>query len=365
MSVLIGLCDGHLDPKRHRSSFLTNKAGGLPDWLPAVSGRFPRCRRCGAASALVVQIYCPVDLTPTHRNLHLFACTRPACSGISESWTVLRSECAVENRDRVPESDPDPEPELRVTDWCDNADDWGMEEVEVMKEATGVVKGCHQEEDTVAVQEKQAESPAGGEMDISGHLQDLQLGDPSPEEAAVFNPLFISVVDEADLYVEDDDDESEHIRKLLREYESREGAVVEEELEGGGGGGTQEKYEKSKAKHGDQVFSGFMKLISRCPQQILRYSYSGRPLFVTSPPPNLSQLTSSCSSCGAARTFELQLMPALVSLLRRMDCSSDSELEFGTVIVYTCSKSCWTPGSNSAVEEFCLVQTDPDQKLFK
>ncbi|XP_029952415.1 programmed cell death protein 2-like [Salarias fasciatus] len=364
MSVLLGLADGDLDPARHRSSFLTNKAGGVPDWQPGQRGLRPACRRCGAASALVVQVYCPVDRTPTHRNLHLFACTAPACSGLSEAWTALRSQGAAEDRPgrargpADPGPGPGPEPVPRVTDWCDGADDWGLEEEEEEEE----------EEAAGPAVKEEPERPAGSETDVSGRLQDLQLEDRREDAAAaaVFRPLFISVVEEADLGVEDG--ALDHVQELLREYESREGAVQEEQQGGGGGGaggGVQEEYEKAQARHGDRVFGGFMKRIAPCPQQILRYSHGGRPLFVSSPPAAASRLAPPCGSCGAARTFELQLMPALVSLLRRADRGGGGELEFGTVLVYTCSGSCWAPGSNSALEEVCFVQADPDQQLFR
>ena len=174
--------------------------------------------------------------------------------------------------------------------------------------------------------------------------------------------FFISVVEEGDLGGEED--ELQHAQQLLREYERREGVVVGELNDGGSGGGGEETYEKTGARHGDAVFSRFMKRISPCPQQILRYCRGGRPLFVSEPPSDAGRSVPACGSCGGPRTFELQLMPALVGLLRRKD-GGEAELEFGTVLVYTCTSSCWTQDSRSAVEEFCLVQSDPDQQLFK
>ncbi|XP_035520514.1 programmed cell death protein 2-like [Morone saxatilis] len=211
------------------------------------------------------------------------------------------------------------------------------------------------------VQEEAAapETEAAGEADVS-RLQDLSL---VQEDVPVLRPFFISVVEESDLSGEED--ELRHAQQLLKEYERREGVAVAE-LEGGedGGGGGQEKYEKTKARHGDAIFSKFMKKISLCPQQILRYCRGGKPLFISEPPSNMAHVVSACGHCGGSRTFELQLMPALVSLLQRSG-GGEAELEFGTVLVYTCANSCWTTGSRSAVEEFCFVQTDPDQQLFK
>ncbi|XP_070686319.1 programmed cell death protein 2-like isoform X2 [Pempheris klunzingeri] len=357
--TLIGLCDGELDPNRYRSSYLTNKVGGPPDWPPAVSRRCPRCRRCGAPSALVVQVYCPLEASPYHRTLHLFACPGAGCSGGPEGWTLLRSQ-SLEEAARTPSRPPAQEAPLSATDWCDTADDWGMEGEEEEQWGGGRVKENHQGQgEAAAAWDLTGVCPTAGETDVGSRLQALSLGG-AQEEAPVLRPFFISVVEEADLCGEEDD--LRHAQELLREYERREGVAVGE-LEGGGG---EEKYEKTRARHGDAVFSRFMKRISLCPQQILRYCHGGKPLFISEPPPNMDRLVSACGACGGPRTFELQLMPALVSLLQRAGGGgAEAELEFGTVLVYTCRNSCWTDGSGSAVEEFCFVQADPDQQLFR
>ncbi|KAA8579007.1 hypothetical protein FQN60_007025, partial [Etheostoma spectabile] len=331
--TLLGLCDGELDSRRHVTSFLTNKVGGHPDWLPGISRPAPRCGRCAAPLAHVVQVYCPLEASPYHRNLHLFACPGAACSGRSDGWTVLRSQ-GPEDRTR---SRPSPAQEAppAATEWWDTADDWGVEE----EDGGG---GGGVEEDNPGQEETAGEGVSG--EDVSG------------EDVPVLRPFFISVAEESDLCGERDD--LRHAQQLLREYERREGAAVGElDAAGGGGGGArggvEEKYEKTGARHGDAVFSRFMKKISLCPQQILRYCRGGRPLLVSEPPlADAARLTAAapCGRCGGSRTFELQLMPALVSLLRRED-GGEAELEFGTVLVYTCRDSCWTDGSGSAVEE--------------
>ncbi|XP_034390557.1 LOW QUALITY PROTEIN: programmed cell death protein 2-like [Cyclopterus lumpus] len=381
--TLVGLCDAEIDSQRHRSSFRTNKVGGLPDWPPGVFQKSPRCGRCGVPLAHVVQVYCPLEASPYHRNLHLFACTRAACSGRSDCWKVLRSQCLEGEEERRTSCGPPPAQEAprSASEWCDTADDWGMEE-----------KG---------VKEAAAPQTQADETDVSSRLQVLRLVDSDPvlrlvdsdpqqdvpvlrlvdsdpqqdvpvlrlvdsdpqQDVPVLRAFFINVVEEADLCGEED--ELQHARRLLREYERREGVAVggPEGGEDGGGGG--EKYEKTRARHGDAVFSRFMKKISLCPQQILRYCRGGKPLFVSEP--HGDAVAPPCGSCGGARTFELQLMPALVSLLRRRGGGEEAQLEFGTVLVYTCRSSCWKsgPGPGPAVEEFCSVQPDPDQHLFK
>ncbi|XP_028306904.1 programmed cell death protein 2-like [Gouania willdenowi] len=330
VQTLLGVCDGHIH--RHRCSFLTNKVGGEPDWLLPSVPDTPRCARCGNPLAHVVQVYCPLEVSRYHRNLHVFACPVSECRSLS--WKVLRFQ-RVETETHPPRGSARPESTVtKVTDWCEDAEQW--EDGEVVKEQPEV----------------QLQSPhTVAQMDVSSQLEQLRLGEP-----AVFTPFFISVVDESDL-CGGGDDELQHACELLREYERREGAVS------AGEPGGEEKYEKTRARHGDASFSRFMKSISACPQQILRYSRGGRPLYISQPPADMPQRVSACGSCGGRRTFELQLMPALVSLLQRTDGRAEAELEFGTVLVFTCEKSCWMTDTLS-VEEFCFVQPDPDQQLF-
>uniref|UniRef100_A0AAV2KTZ9 Programmed cell death protein 2 C-terminal domain-containing protein n=1 Tax=Knipowitschia caucasica TaxID=637954 RepID=A0AAV2KTZ9_KNICA len=319
--VLVGFSDGELDTKRHQTTFMTNKVGGLPDVPSLLSRLFPRCSRCGSALVHVVQVYCPLEGSPYHRTLHVFACHAEDCSGRSECWRVLRSQCLEADNARLPTLPQ--ELLLTGTDWCDSADDWGMEEEHGGEETTAN-----------ATQQAPNETPTGfkvevpsDDKDMSSQLEKLQLG-PSEDIPPCFHPYFISVMEETDLYGEDQD--LAHAQKLLKDYEKREGILVDglDSCEDGGG---QEKYEKTQVQH--------------------------------EPPANLSQVIRTCTSCGGPRTFEMQLMPALVSLLQGE--GSEIQLEFGTVLVYTCLNSCWTSDAKRFAEEFCFVQSDPDQQLFK
>ncbi|XP_010781408.1 programmed cell death protein 2-like [Notothenia coriiceps] len=290
------------------------------------------------------------------------------CSSSSETWRVIRSQRPEETSCRKAPIQEAP----AASEWCDTAEDWGEEEEEEEEEESGGGR----KESQVQEEEAAHQEEAAGEMHVSLGLQDLTLGDHVPEDLTLgdlvpeenvpeLRSFFISVVEESELFGEED--ELHHAQKLLREYERREG-VSAGEMEDEDGGGGEEKYEKTKARHGDAVFSRFMKKISLCPQQILRYSRRGTPLFISQPPENMQ--VPRCGSCGGERTFEMQLMPALVSLLRgrkrrREEEEEEVEVEFGTVLVFTCNNSCWTEDSGSTVEEVCFVQPDPDQKLFK
>ncbi|XP_023675611.1 programmed cell death protein 2-like [Paramormyrops kingsleyae] len=357
--VLIGLCDVPIG-KSCTSTFFTNKIGDLPDLLPAFSLRYPYCAICGSALVHVVQVYCPLGASRYHRTINVFACPQQQCSGKTESWKVLRSQC-LESEIKA-KSDSQrmkvKEPPMATSDWCEGADDWGIEE----EEGTSA-SPAHNHTNT--------QSSFLPKLDVSYGLQALSLTEAHqsasprpelvfPESVPIFRPYYVCVLEEGDI---DEQTDMEDAHRLLREYEMREGVAVMQ-LESFEGQGELERYEKTDAKHGDKVFSKFMKCISLCPKQILRYSWNGSPLFITDPSSSLTQTVPPCSYCGNPRVFEFQLMPALVSLLESINSTSELLLEFGTVLVYTCRDSCWQPGRDSPAEEFVLVQKDPDHQLF-
>lgn len=152
---------------------------------------------------------------------------------------------------------------------------------------------------------------------------------------------------------------------------------------------------------------------------------------VTTQPSELCRTVPPCNHCGASRVFEVQFMPALIGHLKvprdlrpkhiaqenetvieiftqennkcdlqglnysfhaetgeiltedtivqqkqrktfmaAVNQKCDVTIEFGTVMVFTCSKSCWTEienvvGEGIYFEEFCLVEADPDATLFE
>ena len=58
------------------------------------------------------------------------------------------------------------------------------------------------------------------------------------------------------------------------------------------------------------------------------------------------------------------------TFMAAVDQMRDATIEFGTVMVFTCSKSCWTEiesatGKGTYFEEYCLVEADPDTTFFQ
>ncbi|XP_072606555.1 programmed cell death protein 2-like [Vulpes vulpes] len=362
-AVLLGLRDAAVRGRpTGPGAWTASKLGGLPDALPAVAAPRPACERCRQPLALVVQVYCPLEGSRFHRLLHVFACPLPGCGGGgggARSWKVFRSQC-LQMRETGAHDAQKQENGLAAEDWCEGADDWGSDSEAAPPPQLTLDFG----NDSIGAKDR----------DFTAQLQDLHLQDTvlgaaprvSPgEEMALpsvvpqFLPYYICVVEEEDYR---DFVSLDHAHSLLREYQQKEGMDMDQLLSQSLPSDGDEKYEKTIIKSGDKTFYKFMKRIAACQEQVLRYSWSGEPLFLTCPPSEVTQLPA-CSHCGGRRTFEFQLMPALVSMLRSTNLGLS--VEFGTILIYTCEKSCWPQNHQTPMEELCIIQEDPDESLFK
>lgn len=135
----------------------------------------------------------------------------------------------------------------------------------------------------------------------------------------------------------------------------------------------------------DKTFDHFTRILAQNPEQILRYEFKGTPLLYSStdavathfvlPGHHLHQSNSKvktsgpvkgipgCQYCGAARVFELQLVPYLIYELEKddeeaMKLDGGDGMEWGTIIVGTCSKNCGDDTNGQVVfrEEWTGVQ---------
>lgn len=119
-------------------------------------------------------------------------------------------------------------------------------------------------------------------------------------------------------------------------HEKKAGESLNEGSEGTWAG---EEYESSVSAK-DKPFHRFQKRLQRSPEQCLRYWRGAEPLFSTSDKPKTLPF---CSSCGGKRVPETQLTPALIFMLQPVNEKHQINIDFGTVIVYTCGKSCTDP----------------------
>ena len=111
------------------------------------------------------------------------------------------------------------------------------------------------------------------------------------------------------------------------------------------------------------------------PHQVLRYTYHGAPMWCTAPAPADSLSIPHCELCGSQRVFEMQLMPALLSLPLNVSTSSGvsqpkttdldcvSDFDFGVVAVWSCPESCYRKNDQHGCHlysEFVVVQPPSD-----
>ncbi|KAM5138742.1 programmed cell death protein 2-like [Mantella aurantiaca] len=345
--VLLGFKDAAIEDEA--SSWDVSKIGGLPDPPPNVTLSIPTCPMCSVSLCHVVQVYCPLDGSPFHRIIHVFACRRKSCWGNPESWVALRSQNLEGHKPQTTEASSQQESKMATTDWCDDADNWGMDDNDAESLMAPAVS-------------QEASCPAESlPTDWTSQLQNLSLSDTSQtvqssDSSDIFRSYYIAVAEEEECELNNDLD---HARRLLQEYEQREASSVEE-LESCEKKGVGEKYEKSDLERRDLMFYKFLKKIAPCQQQILRYSLNGQPLCIK--PLEATSQPTPCPRCGGRRIFEFQLMPALVTMLQ--GAKTDILLEFGTVLIFTCERSCWEASDRTPVQEFCIMQEDPDQKYF-
>ena len=90
----------------------------------------------------------------------------------------------------------------------------------------------------------------------------------------------------------------------------------------------------------DKTFRAFQKRVKQNPEQVLRYDRGGAPLLLSDKHvPGKGVKNVSRCPCGVPRTFEYQIMPQILNYLDQ-DESLTEGLDFGTILIYTCSRNC-------------------------
>jgi pre-rRNA-processing protein TSR4 len=155
-------------------------------------------------------------------------------------------------------------------------------------------------------------------------------------------------------------------------------ARVDLEADGGSGGmDAKEAFESSM----DKAFQKFADRLAQNPEQVLRYEFAGQPLLYsntdavgkllapeqgdanatvkTQASSSNKSFMPKCGNCGAARVFELQLTPHVITELEAEEMSIDG-MDWGTIILGVCSKDCNEKGKGEGdvgyVEEWTGVQ---------
>ena len=160
-------------------------------------------------------------------------------------------------------------------------------------------------------------------MDFSYKFNENEL----PAAELLLMPLYkIDMGGDDDKEIDDNVDEEKELEELRKVQDNiGQGNLAAGELE-----------EFANRKEEDKNFKRFQKVVQAAPEQIIRHQRGAVPLWVTTD--NVPTEIPPCQYCGSSRIFEFQIMPQLLSFLN-LDSVGQS-VDWGTLAVYTCEKSC-------------------------
>ena len=302
--VELGLPDGVLEEGDDLEDAYLSRIGGRPTWIHPRKENYI-CERCKAVLYLLLQVDSP--LAGFDRVVYVFGCNSRDCTESGEQG-VFKVVSQIHRLSPV-----DPKEEKKKTGLWDSvfaADETTKEEEQEQK------------------QEQEQEQ----EQEEKGFYQgDYPVGFPT---------LVLRIVDE-----------------LIKERKkAKEEQVEVQEGEDGEG------YERMEVAGYDKVFKHFHQRVSHYPRQCVRLAPGGQPLLFAelheSPLPV-------CGECKESLQFDLQLMPAMLSLLPKDDDSYLTHvpkekrnkmlpfgdgMEWASVMIYSCH-GC----AKSKMEQECSV----------
>ncbi|XP_049574402.1 programmed cell death protein 2 [Syngnathus scovelli] len=334
--VVLGFLDD-AEPWRLRSPQFPSKVGGKPAWLcqrgPPALARL-ECETCSLPMAFLVQVYAPITGQDRsfHRTLFVFCCKTPECYTQNDSRCVKVFRSQLPRRNEFYSYDPPPEDEP--------SSDFDPDQS--VLPASGVklcwVCGCPGNK---ACSRCHAITYCGKHHQTLHwkHTHKKECGSSKEPTASPFLfpefELLTEPEEEEDNDKRAEGDDEMGVTQTSADCSSLTEMLAETDLE-------------DMAMHeteDNKVFQRFKTKIAPEPQQVLRYSRGGSPLWVTSQHIPSDTDIPACT-CGAKRTFEFQVMPQLLNSLR-VD-STGASIDWGTLAIYTCSASC------NQGDQYCL-----------
>lgn len=334
--------------------YFPSKLGGYPAWLDPVnlpSEAELHCDICSSIMTFVIQVYAPDDMYEDNDAFHRMVYTF-ICQPCGTNWKAFRSQLPRQNDfyDYHPVDDsilfPDPELTNRCCLAC------GLPSSKVSSEPIPNINSLK-----IAL------------LDSTTELRELhhrcniavKYGTLSP----VLEEWILNICEGEIAY---DEGHLSHEKSLYKKYienkNSEAGNYLHantcptEEMTQ-----AEEKDVENMQEENKTVDKSFMKFCKKTtPNEVLYYCREGEPLWISdcSPRPVIEGMDQEtydenevivpkCENCGEARSFELQLLPQLLFYIK------NDRIEFGSVLIYTCSKSCKVSGYQ---REFVVIERD-------
>ncbi|KAI9328670.1 programmed cell death protein 2 [Zopfochytrium polystomum] len=353
-----------------------HKVGGLPLWLHRtrpLSSDEVLCGSCGSIMPLLLQLYTPSDRTPSAylRVVYVFACKDGACHKKSQAdaFKFFRSQLPQHNPIWPPDTASDDEADeakisapleplaptclvcglaapktcgacrrARTLDWTS-----GGHKVHCARSSTSSFPASS------VSSSSSSSSATSTETDADRQRRD---GMARVRAAALFP--------ETEVVTEDEPERGGGGAAGLAAGVARVTVADRDDMDGGeAGAAAVDYYDMDETEVDvDATFLKFQKRVEIEPQQVLRCAAArlvqdgddaddddaaagapAQPLWVAEGGQLAPDAVPPCPHCGAARTFEFQIMPQLLVHLK-IDDSKPDALDWGTVAFYSCSASC-------------------------
>ena len=286
----LGFLERARDETTTRRERFPSKAGGAPAWLDPVRVPYDEELRAedGETLDFLLQVYAPVDEEPTafHRTVYVFASSSGGETHGPRGCRAFRGQLPRENAyyawDPLPEGMLGRELSREEADArrarCDR---WDVSARECEAEMRAPTKTYPEYELVVETEERD-------EMEASEAMK------------------YVNGTGGEDMTADD--------------VEEIEAEVVNKDME---------------------QLATFHVMLKNDPDQVLRYcpEPGAKPVWPSVTHAPNTDVIPCCERCGAPRKFEFQILPTIISQLG-VDAESDYALDFGSVAVYTCSKSC-------------------------
>jgi pre-rRNA-processing protein TSR4 len=331
---------GFPEPALHACDMLRHafpsKVGGRPAWLDPRRLPSPEDLRCsvdGSTMRFLLQVYAPVEEQPDafHRTMFVFVSGKAsALHGSSNARDSGDASCA--------------SPGVKVF------------RCQLPRDNAYYVFNPLTDRERLAGPRCCGETSVADPWAVASHEQAVVQGMQANEQSHTHVPLF----PEYEIVIEEeeskDDDRpmataEQQIQENLQKAAdlSKSNNFTEEELPSE----LVDEIEKNMPLE-KRHFASFAARIAGAPSQILRYCFEDGSAPIWPSPHGIPKPDHipPCEYCGAARKFEFQILPQVLNILG-VDPADDDALDFGTIVVYSCSKSCSGEGY---MREFSWVQ---------